>query len=111
MSMRFDHEGSAPDFAPEPIYTAGPDVDLFAASDDLQAFADSWQTALEEAEPPIITDPDEQEDGGAEFGPHDCREEEVEKSTYPTRSGNITAWTECEVCGGVLTPPYHDTIL
>jgi hypothetical protein len=47
----------------------------------------------------------------AEDERHDCREFEVEKSTTPTRSGNLTVWGECEVCGRTTTPPYHDTIL
>jgi hypothetical protein len=85
--------------------------DLHAEPANLQAFADSWATALDEAEPPIVTDPDEREDGGAEFGPHDCREHEVEESTYPTRSGRITVTGVCDVCGAVLTPPYTDSIL
>lgn len=48
---------------------------------------------------------------GPEVPEHDCREEEVEMSTSPTRSGRITVWGECGVCGRETTPPYADSIL
>jgi hypothetical protein len=43
--------------------------------------------------------------------PHECWDYEVEMSSQPTRSGNIHVWSECELCGRTLTPPYHDSIL
>jgi hypothetical protein len=42
---------------------------------------------------------------------HDCRENEVERSSQPTRSGRFKVWGECALCGRLTTPPYTDSIL
>lgn len=44
------------------------------------------------------------------FREHDCREESVESSTHPTRSGRVTVTQECPVCGTVLAQ-WQDSVL
>jgi hypothetical protein len=42
---------------------------------------------------------------------HDCRENEEERSTHPTRSGSFETWTECGLCGRQLSPTRRDSLL
>lgn len=53
---------------------------------------------------------DEAPEADPGFREHDCREESVEVSSHPTRSGRVTVTQECPVCGTILAQ-WQDSVL